>query len=175
AGPRVITEENWGVNYRALNDLFQISEQRKNLFTYDVAVQMIEIYNEQVQDLLVSDGSNKRYPFSIYEYFLSYYILDFSFFNSLQSFTPSTFEIRNNSQQKGFNVPDANLIPVASTSVMIELMNLGHKNRAVGATTLNDRSSRSHSVLTVHVQGKDLTSGMILQGCLHLVDLAGSE
>ncbi|KAH9325949.1 hypothetical protein KI387_006127, partial [Taxus chinensis] len=58
AGPRVITEENWGVNYRALNDLFQISEQRKNVFTYDVAVQMIEIYNEQVRDLRVSHGKD---------------------------------------------------------------------------------------------------------------------
>ena len=27
----------------------------------------------------------------------------------------------------------------------------------------------------MHVQGRDLTSGTILQGCLHLVDLAGSE
>lgn len=31
------------------------------------------------------------------------------------------------------------------------------------------------SVLTVHVQGKELTTGSILRGCLHLVDLAGSE
>ena len=27
----------------------------------------------------------------------------------------------------------------------------------------------------MHVQGRDLTSGTILRGCLHLVDLAGSE
>ncbi|TKY52492.1 Kinesin-4 protein [Spatholobus suberectus] len=54
-------------------------------------------------------------------------------------------------------------------------MNLGQRNRAVGATALNDRSSRSHSCLTVHVQGRDLTSGTILRGCMHLVDLAGSE
>ncbi|KAF5820331.1 putative minus-end-directed kinesin ATPase [Helianthus annuus] len=54
-------------------------------------------------------------------------------------------------------------------------MNLGQRNRAVGATALNDRSSRSHSCLTVHVQGRDLTSGGVLRGCMHLVDLAGSE
>ncbi|KAH9290036.1 hypothetical protein KI387_034153, partial [Taxus chinensis] len=46
AAPKVITEENWGVNYQALNELFQNSEQRKDVFTYDV-VKMIEIYNEQ--------------------------------------------------------------------------------------------------------------------------------
>ncbi|XP_055816640.1 kinesin-like protein KIN-14I [Solanum dulcamara] len=83
-------------------------------------------------------------------------------------------EIRNSSQ-KGFNVPDANLVPVASTSAVMNLMNLGHKNRAVGATAMNDRSSRSHSCLTVHVQGRNMTSGTILRGSMHLVDLAGSE
>lgn len=29
--------------------------------------------------------------------------------------------------------------------------------------------------MTVHVQGRDLTSGAVLRGCMHLVDLAGSE
>ncbi|CAN4108861.1 unnamed protein product [Withania somnifera] len=83
-------------------------------------------------------------------------------------------EIRNSSQ-KGFNLPDANLVPVTSTSDVLNLMNLGHKNRAVSATALNDRSSRSHSCLTVHVQGRNMASGTILRGSMHLVDLAGSE
>ncbi|CAN1860090.1 Kinesin-like protein KIN-14I [Linum perenne] len=141
-GPRDLTEKSQGVNYRALGDLFHLAEQRRDTFRYNVAVQMIEIYNEQVRDLLVSDGSNKRYPFS------------FHFYSQLVY---------------------ANLVPVSSTSDVIDLMNLGHRNRVVGATALNDRSSRSHSCLTVHVQGKDLTSGNILRGCMHLVDLAGSE
>ncbi|XP_042515804.1 kinesin-like protein KIN-14I isoform X2 [Macadamia integrifolia] len=143
-GPRELTEKSQGVNYRALNDLFLLSEQRKDSFCYDVSVQMIEIYNEQVRDLLVTDGFNKR------------------------------LEIRN-SAQGGLNVPDANLVPVASTFDVLDLMNLGQRNRAVSSTALNDRSSRSHSCLTVHVQGRDLTSGAVLRGCMHLVDLAGSE
>ncbi|XP_010506786.1 PREDICTED: kinesin-like protein KIN-14G [Camelina sativa] len=144
SGPRDLTEKSQGVNYRALGDLFLLAEQRKDTFRYDIAVQMIEIYNEQVRDLLVSDGSNKR------------------------------LEIRNSSQ-KGLSVPDASLVPVSSTFDVIDLMKTGHKNRAVGSTALNDRSSRSHSCLTVHVQGRDLTSGAVLRGCMHLVDLAGSE
>uniref|UniRef100_A0A6N2NCW8 Kinesin motor domain-containing protein n=1 Tax=Salix viminalis TaxID=40686 RepID=A0A6N2NCW8_SALVM len=138
-GPKDLTDKNQGVNYRALGDLFLLAEQRKDTFRYNVAVQMIEIYNEQVRDLLVTDG-----------------------------------KIRNSSQT-GLNVPDANIIPVSSTCDVIDLMYLGQRNRAVGATALNDRSSRSHSCLTVHVQGRDLTSGAILRGCMHLVDLAGSE
>ncbi|XP_020238915.1 kinesin-like protein KIN-14I isoform X3 [Cajanus cajan] len=143
-GPKEITEKSQGVNYRALSDLFLTADQRRDTFCYDVSVQMIEIYNEQVRDLLVIDGSNKR------------------------------LEIRSNSH-RGLSVPDASLVPVSSTRDVIELMNLGQRNRAVGATALNDRSSRSHSCLTVHVQGRDLTSGTILRGCMHLVDLAGSE
>lgn len=65
SGPDITTEETWGVNYRALNDLFQISKERRDAISYEVGVQMIEIYNEQVRDLLVADGSNKRYPFMI--------------------------------------------------------------------------------------------------------------
>ncbi|XP_076958931.1 kinesin-like protein KIN-14I [Bidens hawaiensis] len=143
-GPKDLTENSQGVNYRALSDLFFLAGQRKDAFQYDVSVQMIEIYNEQVRDLLATDGLNKR------------------------------LDIRNNSQN-GFNVPDASLVQVASMYDVIDLMNLGQRNRAVGATALNDRSSRSHSCLTVHVQGRDLTSGAVLRGCMHLVDLAGSE
>ncbi|VFQ59602.1 unnamed protein product [Cuscuta campestris] len=54
-------------------------------------------------------------------------------------------------------------------------MKIGQRNRSVGATALNDHSSRSHSCLTVHVRGQDLTTGTVLRGCMHLVDLAGSE
>ncbi|KAF9688131.1 hypothetical protein SADUNF_Sadunf02G0165300 [Salix dunnii] len=139
-GPKDLTDKNQGVNYRALGDLFLLAEQRKDTFRYNVAVQMIEIYNEQNCPSLIVD----------------------------------TLEIRNSSQT-GLNVPDANIIPVSSTCDVIDLMYLGQRNRAVGATALNDRSSRSHSCLTVHVQGRDLTSGAILRGCMHLVDLAGSE
>ncbi|TKY52491.1 Kinesin-4 protein [Spatholobus suberectus] len=65
-GPKEITEKSQGVNYRALSDLFLTADQRRDTLCYDVSVQMIEIYNEQVRDLLVTDGSNKRYPFSCY-------------------------------------------------------------------------------------------------------------
>jgi kinesin family protein C2/C3 len=62
SGPNELTEEAQGVNYRALGDLFLLSEQRKDTICYDIYVQMLEIYNEQVKDLLVTDGVHKRYP-----------------------------------------------------------------------------------------------------------------
>jgi kinesin family protein C2/C3 len=62
-GPSHLTEKDWGVNYRALNDLFQISQSRADVIKYEVGVQMVEIYNEQVRDLLITEGSVKKYPF----------------------------------------------------------------------------------------------------------------
>lgn len=64
-GPKDLTEDTQGVNYRALSDLFFLADQRKGTFEYDVSVQMIEIYNEQVRDLLATEGLNKRYPFLV--------------------------------------------------------------------------------------------------------------
>lgn len=63
SGPKELNKQTIGVNYRALNDLFHLSEERKDTIRYEIAVQMIEIYNEQVRDLLATDGVNKRYPF----------------------------------------------------------------------------------------------------------------
>ncbi|KAL7183043.1 hypothetical protein ACSBR1_041682 [Camellia fascicularis] len=144
-GPNLSSKGDWGVNYRALNDLFHISQSRKNSIAYEVSVQMVEIYNEQVRDLLSSDTSQKR------------------------------LGIWNTAQPNGLAVPDASMHPVTSTADVLELMTIGLMNRAVGATALNERSSRSHSVLTVHVRGVDLETDAVLRGSLHLVDLAGSE
>lgn len=144
-GPDVSSKVDWGVNYRALNDLFHISQSRKSSIMYEVGVQMVEIYNEQVRDLLSSDGSQKR------------------------------LGIWSTTQPNGLAVPDASMHPVKSTADVLELMNIGLMNRAVGATALNERSSRSHSILTVHVRGLDLETDAVLRGSLHLVDLAGSE
>ncbi|KAG2591563.1 hypothetical protein PVAP13_5NG491800 [Panicum virgatum] len=139
------SKEDWGVNYRALNDLFDISLSRRNAFSYEVEVQMVEIYNEQVRDLLSNNLSQKR------------------------------LGIWSTSQPNGLVVPDASLHPVKSTSDVLDLMEIGQTNRAVGSTALNERSSRSHSILTVHVRGLDLKNGSTSRGCLHLIDLAGSE
>ncbi|CAN1778074.1 Kinesin-like protein KIN-14J [Linum perenne] len=145
SGPSISSKEGWGVNYRALHDLFQIAQSRKGSMTYDIGVQMVEIYNEQVRDLLACDGSQRR------------------------------LGIWSTTQPNGLAVPDASMHQVTSTEDVLELMNVGMMNRAVGATALNERSSRSHSVLTIHVNGMDVETGTLFRGNLHLVDLAGSE
>ncbi|GMP86708.1 hypothetical protein CsSME_00039388 [Camellia sinensis var. sinensis] len=83
-------------------------------------------------------------------------------------------EIRSCTSENGLSIPDASMHYVESTNDVLSLMKRGDLNRVVSSTAINNQSSRSHSVLTVHVHGKDV-SGSILRSCLHLVDLAGSE
>jgi kinesin family member C2/C3 len=64
----------------------------------------------------------------------------------------NTLEIRSSSQKGGLAVPDANIVPVYSPLDVLELMNVGHKNRAVGFTSMNDRSSRSHRSTILNIQ-----------------------
>ncbi|KAF6169398.1 hypothetical protein GIB67_002885 [Kingdonia uniflora] len=63
---------------------------------------------------------------------------------------------------------------VKSTNDVLNLMKLGEMNHFVSSAALNNRSSCSHSILTDHVQGKDI-SGSIQRNCLHLVNLTGSD
>ncbi|KAK9039788.1 hypothetical protein V6N11_014977 [Hibiscus sabdariffa] len=169
-GPNNATEEEWGVNYRALNNLFKISQNRRTTIVYEVGVQMIEIYNDQVRDLLAAKGSEKKYP-SIKQK-QNIYSCDMVIIVFLNL---HTMGVTNISQPNGLAVPDASMHPVLSTTDVIDLIDIGFKNRTVSATAMNERSSRSHSIITVHVRGKDLKSANCLYGNLHLVDLAGSE
>jgi kinesin family protein C2/C3 len=43
---------NRGVNYRTLEELFSVAAQRKGEVDYDISVSVMEVYNEQIRDLL---------------------------------------------------------------------------------------------------------------------------
>jgi len=66
SGPSGGTFKDMGINYLALTDLFQMSNERNDIINYDIYVQMVEIYNEQVRDLLAEDKTDNKYPFHIH-------------------------------------------------------------------------------------------------------------
>lgn len=47
------TEEARGVNYRTLDELFYIIKEREKQHRYNISVSVLEVYNEQIRDLLV--------------------------------------------------------------------------------------------------------------------------
>ncbi|CAN1199497.1 Kinesin-like protein KIN-14S [Linum perenne] len=53
------TPENRGVNYRTLEELFRISEERKGYMKYELYVSMLEVYNEKLRDLLVENSKEQ--------------------------------------------------------------------------------------------------------------------
>ncbi|GMI82773.1 MALECTIN DOMAIN KINESIN 2 [Hibiscus trionum] len=54
------TGQNRGVNYRTLEQLFKIVEERKETSTYSISVCVLEVYNEQIRDLLATEPTSKR-------------------------------------------------------------------------------------------------------------------
>ena len=54
------TERNRGVNYRTPEELFKIAEERKDTVMYNISVSVLEVYNEQIRDLLATSPSSKK-------------------------------------------------------------------------------------------------------------------
>eukprot|EP00850_Spirogloea_muscicola_P010111 SM000058S18541 [mRNA] locus=s58:459079:467744:- [translate_table: standard] len=141
-GPDAAEPKDRGLIFRALTDLFQLSKERVKNIKFVFQVQMLEVYNEQVRDLLAQGAAVKKYP-------------------------PQQFQTRA--------VCDATTVAVSNPEQILQLIELGSKQRASGATALNIRSSRSHSIVTVQVLGREERTNIDFRGALQLVDLAGSE
>ena len=57
----------------------------------------------------------------------------------------------------------------------LKLLLLGGKNRAIGETKMNKLSSRSHCIVSIMVEKKNINTDTLVKSKLNLVDLAGSE
>lgn len=51
----------------------------------------------------------------------------------------------------------------------------GQKARHVSATSMNKESSRSHLIMSILIEGTNLSTQSVVRGKLSFVDLAGSE
>lgn len=54
------SEQDRGVNYRTLEQLFKISDERKENFSYKISISVLEVYNEQIRDLLATSPTSKK-------------------------------------------------------------------------------------------------------------------
>nr|XP_028591810.1 LOW QUALITY PROTEIN: kinesin-like protein KIFC3 [Podarcis muralis] len=137
--------DNPGINQRALQALYQEMEAKRDAWKYSVSLSMVEIYNEVIRDLLARDPQEK-------------------------------LDVKLNPDGSGqLHVPGLTSVEVDSLRQIKKMLSLGKRNRATYATNMNERSSRSHALLTVNITGTELASGTQVTGKLNLVDLAGSE
>ncbi|XP_026192396.1 kinesin-like protein KIF13A [Cyclospora cayetanensis] len=143
---------NKGIIVRACEEIFQRIEQ--NIYPNirgEVSVSMLEIYNEQVQDLL----------------------------QPMEKRPKGGLKIRH-TPQLGTFVQNLSKCPVNSYEEIKAKLDEGTANRTVGATLMNATSSRAHTVLQIFFRQVtiDSSSGEPVSQKLseiNLVDLAGSE
>ena len=78
----------------------------------------------------------------------------------------------------GVYVKDLSTFVVKTPSDLMDVFNEGNANRHVGATNMNEHSSRSHCVFTITIESSVMGEDgkpHIKVGKLNIVDLAGSE
>eukprot|EP00756_Hemistasia_phaeocysticola_P009775 Hpha_TRINITY_DN14949_c3_g12::TRINITY_DN14949_c3_g12_i1::g.144221::m.144221/K10405/KIFC1; kinesin family member C1 len=138
---------NLGVIPRAVDMIFDTTRylRRERGFTAEMSCSFMEIYNDQVRDLL--SQSNKG---------------------------PESLKVRDKGT-KDVEVEGLTLVPVRDQRALQSILELAQKNRACAATSMNARSSRSHSIFQLRVKTHNPTTDMKMDGLLNLIDLAGSE
>ncbi|XP_063414938.1 carboxy-terminal kinesin 2-like [Mytilus trossulus] len=108
------------------------------------------------------------------------YILKMSFleiYNETIRDLLGTEELKHdiNMSDKGLYVSNLTVEPFTEETKVYNLLQRASNKRSVGKTTGNERSSRSHSVLTLQLIGENLITKERSNGTLNMVDLAGSE
>jgi kinesin family member 5 len=76
---------------------------------------------------------------------------------------------------KGIYVHDLTERYIGSDLDVYDIMKIGNENRKVASTSMNDQSSRSHSIFVMTIHQTNLDDQTCKTGMLYLVDLAGSE
>ena len=155
----------YGISYRTIQKIFHLlslraqqqraaemlvtseekTEQPDEEFTFSLEIGMLEIYNDEVYDLLTEKGVRGK----------------------------SALDVRRN-QDGRIEVPGLTKEKVNSIDEVMDLLKKGNSNRATAATDMNEHSSRSHMVLIVDVYS-GIGDTQQNKGTLYLVDLAGSE
>jgi hypothetical protein len=144
------SEAGRGIQPRACMRLFELlaEKQKENTsFQATVLATYMEIYNEKIFDLL-SGGESSKDELNV-------------------RLHPTLGPIVANLKE----------CPIQNYSDAAELFDFGAKRRAVGATQMNETSSRSHAIFTVQIRTSVKVSGVTTesQAKVHFVDLAGSE
>jgi kinesin family member 12 len=139
-------EHGLGLLPRSLNYLFtQMQSLSAQGWLFNVRISCLEIYQENVYDLTVK-GPNDRKSLVIREH-------------------PTL----------GFFVEGLSCTSVRSETTASTLVSAALANRHVGAHSMNSRSNRSHTLVTVYVDAQAADSAVIRSGRMTFIDLAGSE
>uniref|UniRef100_K3WVX7 Kinesin-like protein n=1 Tax=Globisporangium ultimum (strain ATCC 200006 / CBS 805.95 / DAOM BR144) TaxID=431595 RepID=K3WVX7_GLOUD len=171
------SEGDRGVYFRAADLIYKTTQELQPLYGFTVTMQLVEIYNEEVYDLLA--GSSAQSSSSSQQQQLSTQLFSPPTTGTSSSYTyppgasRPALEIRHG--ERGVYLKNVTTIVVKNADQVHSAIERGAANRSVHATEKNEQSSRSHTVLMIDIERKSKASGDIDTGRLVLVDLAGSE
>ncbi|XP_041823354.1 kinesin-like protein KIFC1 [Melanotaenia boesemani] len=136
-----------GVIPRAVQQIFKASDKLGSQgWEFTFTASFVEIYNETLRDLLYTGKASKRPE------------------HEIRKTAANEVTITNLTYEK-----------VYTEDQVLGLIALAQKNRSTAQTAQNDRSSRSHSVFQLHIEGVNAGRDIRCKSTLCLVDLAGSE
>ncbi|XP_029299025.1 kinesin-like protein KIFC1 isoform X2 [Cottoperca gobio] len=140
-------DESRGVIPRAVKQIFRAAEKLgAQGWEFTFTASFVEIYNESLRDLLYTGKASKRPE------------------HEIRKSTSNEVTITNLTYEK-----------VSNEDQVLGLIMLANQNRSTAQTTQNDRSSRSHSVFQLDIEGVNVGRDVKCKSTLCLVDLAGSE
>ena len=138
-------ENNPGIIPLSLKEINQYRKEHSDI-VIQMKISYLEIYNEQVNDLLEPKNKNLQ----------------------LQEIT------YGKTSQRNVIIKDLSRKITTSPSEAIKLFEIGEKNRQFAETKMNPQSSRSHCIfkIDIEIRGKNRQA---VKSKIYLVDLAGSE
>jgi len=136
-----------GVIPRSVRDIFKHLESKSDQMTFKVGLSFMELYNEQLFDLLSSKPRRED----------------------------TIVELREDGN-KEIKIPGLTELEIKSVDDTMALLEKASEGRVTAATAMNARSSRSHAIFTLTIEARSISDSKPLTvSKFHLVDLAGSE
>ena len=148
--------DDWGIMIRSVAEIFSLIENYENKeINFEFEFSYIEIYNEQIKDLLDESLNNpeiKKQPPTLRE-----------------------------DPEEGVCLCGVSKHKPKTSEEVFEMLRIGNENRSTSATAANHVSSRSHAILLLYMKRtkKTIDGGKLINeikySTLSMIDLAGSE
>lgn len=131
-----------------MHRIFELKEEQVATHNIEVSCYMLELYLDDLVDLLLSKKERKK---------------------------PPPLKIQVGRGHGVVEVKNATVKKAGSLKELTDIFAEGMKNRHVSKTKMNDESSRSHLVFSILLHVENMQSGKVSTGKLSIIDLAGSE